>query len=174
MASPINTEQQILAALGGVVGNGFDVAVTPTVTNGAYSAGDIMGALMTFSNVARLVDTTFMLQSAQIAVKTEQATTDFLLVLFNADPSSTTKTDNAAYSLAAADTFKAVCVLSFNSLGSINTDHGTPHTLSVNNLSRVMKPVSGTRDIYGLLIDRTGLTLGSTSDIQVRLSGVGV
>ncbi len=27
---------------------GFDVTVTPTVTSGAYSAGDIMGGLLTF------------------------------------------------------------------------------------------------------------------------------
>ena len=41
----------ILEASGGAAA-GFDVAVTPTVTNGPYSGGDIVGGLMTFTLAA--------------------------------------------------------------------------------------------------------------------------
>lgn len=161
------------ASIGTVNGYGFDAVVAPTVTNGAYTAGDIMGGLLTFT-VARVADEAFIVQSVQVTTKSEQATTNFMLVLFSADPTGTTQTDNAAYSLAVADAFKVEVSLPLNSLGAINTDHGTPHTITVGNLARVMKPVSGAQTILGLLIDNQGLTLTSTSDIQVRLTGTGV
>jgi hypothetical protein len=161
----------LITAVGGyltVRGYGFDVAVTPTVTNGAYSAGDIMGALMTFT-VARANDEPVIITGAQVSCKADVKPA-LTLVLFNADPSSTTKTDNAAWSLNAADAFKVIGSIPF---GSVWTDHGTPNTIRADNLGIVAKPVSGGQAIYGILIDATGVTLTSTSDIQVRLRGLG-
>ena len=146
----------------------FDVAVTPTVTNGAYSAGDIVGALLTFSSVARAADELFIITGAQVMVKAA-VTSSLNLVIFNADPTSTTKTDNAAYSLNAADAFKVVKTIPVSTL----YDHGTPNSYSADGLFIPTTPVSGSRNIYGLLIDGTGWTLTSTGDIQVRLRGVG-
>ncbi|MGE0211817.1 MAG: hypothetical protein AB7S41_09000 [Parvibaculaceae bacterium] len=157
--------------IGGVHGHAFDVAVTPTVTNGAYGAGDIVGGLLTFANVARVNDEAVIITGVQVITKAA-VTPTLTLILFNADPSSTTKTDNAAYSLNAADAFKVIKGIPITTLGSW-TDHGTPNSISVDNLGIVAKPVSGGKDLYGLLIDGTGATLTSTSDIQVRLRGVG-
>lgn len=156
-----------------VGGFGFSVAVAPAVTAGAYSAGDIMGGLLEFDLVTAANDEPFILQAVQIALKAA-VTPSLLLVLFNADPTGTTKTDNAAYSLAAADVFKVVASLPVNALGGYLTDHGTPNTIRVGNLAIPMMPATGTRKIYGLLVDLTGVTLASTSDLQVRLSGTGV
>ncbi len=156
-----------------VGGWGFSVAVAPTVTAGAYSAGDIMGALLEFDLVAPANDEAFILQEVQIALKVA-VTPSFLLVILNADPTGTTKTDNAPYSLAAADAFKVVASLPINALGGYLTDHGTPNTIRLGNLAIPMAPASGTRKIYALLVDLTGVTLSSTSDLQVRLSGTGV
>ena len=89
------------------------------------------------------------------------------LILFNADPDSTTKTDNAAYSLAAADAFKLVAAIPLSSF----YDHGTPNSWRSEGLNIVVAPTA--RALYGLLIDGTGVTLTSTGDIQVRLRGVG-
>lgn len=154
------------------VGYGVDVAVTPTVTNGAYSAGDIMGALMTFP-VSRVADEGILLQRVQVALKAA-VTPSLLLVLFSADPTGTTKTDNAAYSLAAADAFKVIATIPFATLGAYLVDHGTPNTYAVPNLGIPLKPESGGVNIYGLLVDLTGVTLTSTSDVQVRLQGMGL
>lgn len=151
---------------------GFSVAVVPTVTAGAYSAGDIMGALMEFDLVSKSADKPFILQEVQIALLPAVAPS-FLLVIFNADPTNTTKTDNAPYSLNAADTFKVVASLPINALGGYLTDHGTPNTIRVGNLAIPMLPATGTRKIFALLVDLTGVTLTGTSDVQVRLSGTG-
>lgn len=153
---------------------GFSVAVAPTVTNGAYSAGDIVGGLLEFDLVAPAADRPFILQDVQIVVKSA-VVPSLLLVLFNADPTGTTKTDNAAYSLAVADIFKVIAALSMPYLSATGwTDHGTPNSIRAGSLAIPMLPATGTRKIYGLLIDLTGVTLGSTSDLQVRLSGTGV
>jgi hypothetical protein len=154
--------------IGGVHGWAFDVAVTPTVTNGAYSPGDIVGALLTFASVARVNDEAVLITGAQVVSKAA-VTPSLTLILFNADPSSTTKTDNAAYSLNSADAFRVVAAIPLNGGW---TDHGTPNSTRVDNLGIVAKPVSGGRDLYGLLIDGTGATLTSTGDIQVRLRGM--
>ncbi|MGE3875944.1 MAG: hypothetical protein AB7F74_23565, partial [Parvibaculaceae bacterium] len=85
----------------------FESALIPTVTNGAYSGGDIMGGLLLFEDVAREVDEPFFLHQINIALKAA-VTPAFTLHFFGADPSATTKDDNAAYSLNAADVFKHV------------------------------------------------------------------
>lgn len=143
---------------------GFDVTVTPTVTNGAYSAGDIMGALMSFRvgvNNAVIVN--------EIVVMIKAAVTPTLnFVLFTADPSATTQTDNAAYSLNAGDAFKVRKTIPVTTL----YDHGTPNEYSSGQINLVVAPTSGTDKLYGLLIDGTGVTLTSTSDIQVRMTGI--
>lgn len=149
-------------------GYAFDVAVTPTVTNGAYSAGDIIGGLMTFT-VARSQDEPVLISGVQVAIKAA-VTPSLTLVLFNADPTATTKTDNAAYSLNAADTFKVIKAIPIANL----YDNGTPNVYSDDSLAIICAPVSAGRDIYGLLIDATGVTLTSTSDLQVRIRGLGL
>ena len=143
---------------------GFDVTVAPTVTSGAYSAGDIMGALMSFptgSNNAVIVN--------EISVMIKAAVTPTLnFVLFTADPTATTKTDNAAYSLNAADAFKVRKTIPVTTL----YDHGTPNEYSSGGINLVVVPGGGSNVLYGLLVDATGVTLTSTSDVQVRMTGI--
>lgn len=143
---------------------GFDVTATPTVTAGAYSAGDIMGALLTFrtgtANAVLINEVSVMLKVA--------VTPALTLVLFTADPTSTTKTDNAAYSLNAADAFKVRKAIPLSTL----YDHGTPNEYSSGAVNIVATPGGGDDKLYGLLIDATGVTLTGTSDVQVRLAGV--
>jgi hypothetical protein len=145
---------------------GFDVTVTPTVTNGAYSAGDIMGALLSFptgvgNGAAVIVN--------EVSVMIKAAVTPALnFVLLTADPTATTKTDNAAYSLNAADTFKVRKTIPVSTL----YDHGTPNEYSSGGINLVVVPGGGSDILYGLLIDGTGVTLTSTSDVQVRLTGI--
>ena len=157
--------------MGVVSGHGFDLPVQPTVTAGAYSAGDIVGGLLTFS-VAESNNSPVVVTGVEVAIKAA-VTSALKLVLFNANPSSTTTTDNAAYSLSASDVFKVETVIDFLAANAVLTDHGTPNTYSVNGLSIVCSPDRETRAVYALLLDGTGWTLTSTSDIQVRLRGVG-
>jgi hypothetical protein len=151
---------------------GFSVVSAPTVTAGAYSAGEIMGGLMEFE-ICPLNGQEVLLTGIEIGLKAA-VTPSLQLVLFDEDPTSTTKTDNAAYSLAAADVFKVIKSIGLNAFGAILTDHGTPNTISLDGLAIVLRPRPSSKKIYALLIDLTGVTLTSTSDLQVRLRGLGV
>jgi hypothetical protein len=147
-------------------GAGFDVTVTPTVTAGAYSAGDIVGGLMTFA-VAAEEGTNVTLREVQVVIKAAVAP-NLTICVFTSDPSATTKTDNAAYSLNAADAFKLRWAYN---LGSTYIDHGTPNSVNVGQLLVPIKLAAGSINLYVLLTDGTGVTLTSTSDVQVRLAG---
>lgn len=144
----------------------FNASLTPAVTSGAYVANDIMGGLLSFP-VGRLPTSPVLITGGMVVCKAAVAPA-LKLMLFNADPTSTTKTDNAAYSLNAADAFKLIGVIDF---GATWIDHGTPNSVSVTGLQIVGTPTASI--VYGLLIDGTGVTLTSTSDIQVTLSGAG-
>lgn len=154
-------------------GFGFDVVVAPAVTAGAYSAGDIMGGLMTFTVPNAANGGHFLLTELQFAFKAA-VTPSLLGVIFSSDPTNTTKTDNAAYNLNAADAFKVRRALPVNSLGGYLTDHGTPNTITLPGINLVMRADGATRQFYMLLVDLTGVTLASVSDLQVRACGTGV
>lgn len=143
---------------------GFDVIQQPTVTAGAYTAGDIMGALLTFKVGVR---NTVIVNEATVMIKAA-VTPTLNLVLLEGNPSNTTTTDNAAYSLNAADAFKVRKTIPLATL----YDHGTPNEYSSGQVNVVMNPTPDTDFIYGLLIDGSGVTLTSTSDVQVRLTGI--
>lgn len=146
----------------------FEVAVNPTVTNGAYSANDIVGGLLTFSNVARAADEHFIVTGITVICKAA-VLPNWTLILANANFGGSTVTDNSALSLVSAD---ALTVRKTQQVGNL-MDLGTPNVWSVDGLSIVMAPASGTRNIFGLLIDAVGVTLTSTSDISIVLRGVG-
>lgn len=152
------------AAPAQVKGGNFVVSVTPTVTNGAYSAGDIVGALIE-PVLGRAASSYITLQSIIIALKAA-VTSNLTVVIFSADPSSTTKTDNAAYSLNAADAFKVRAVVTSFTL----TDHGTPNTYQANGLNLVLQ-TDASQKIQCLILDGTGFTLTSTSDLQITFTG---
>ena len=142
----------------------FDVVVAPTVTSGAYSAGDIVGALLTFQTG---INKPLIINEVQVMVKAA-VTSSLNLVLLTADPTATTKTDNAAYTLNAADAFKVRKTIPVTTL----YDHGTPNEYTSGDLNIVVRPAEFLGTFYGLLIDGTGWTLTSTSDIQVRVTGI--
>lgn len=154
----------------GIRGHAFDVAHVPVVTAGAYSAGDIVGGLMTFE-VAEAPNVPVIITGIEVAIKAA-ITSSLDLVLFNAKPFNTTTTDNSAYSLSASDVFKVITVVDLSA--ALATDHGTPNTYSLNNLVIVCAPEKDKRCIHALLLDGTGFTPTGTADIQVRLRGVGV
>lgn len=143
----------------------FDVTVTPTVTNGAYSAGDIIGGLITI-DTGISGNKPIIVNEIVVALKAA-VTPSLTAILLEASPASTTTTDNAAYSLNAADVFKVRAAIPISTL----YDHGTPNTYSSGAINRVMGQVPDQRYFYMLLVDATGVTLTSTSDLQVRVTG---
>lgn len=145
---------------------GFSIVTQPTVTSGAYSAGDIMGGLLTFTTGMKanrpliINEVTVMFKSA--------VTPSLNFVLLTDSPTSTTTTDNAAYSLNTADAFKVRKTIAVSTF----YDHGTPNEYSTGAINLIMRPGLDSSNVYGLLIDGTGVTLTSTSDVQVRITGL--
>jgi hypothetical protein len=150
----------------------FNVAVAPAVTAGAYAAGDIIGGLLTFPNVAQAANRLVVINDFQVTFKSN-VTPTLILTLFEEDPAASAKNDNDAYSVVAADAFKVLRTFDFAALGGAYITHGTPKSISINNLGAVIPPVAGGRSVLGLLRTTAGVTLGSVSDMQIRMIGVG-
>ncbi|MER9912810.1 hypothetical protein NKJ71_19480 [Mesorhizobium sp. M0050] len=146
--------------------SGFDVALPLTTTSGAYSANDIVGGLITFP-VGNGSPCVVMVTGAQVGIKAAVTSTLTLLLFDSAPTNGGTTADNAALALAAADVIKLAKAIPVSTL----FDCGTPNAYSADALNVPIRPVDGW-NLYGLLIDGTGFTLTSTTDVTVRLRGV--
>lgn len=148
----------------------FDVKIPLTTTNGAYDAGDVIDTLFEI-DVGAFADRGKILQRASVTLKAA-ITPQLVLSLFDADPTGSGKTNNAAYGVVAADIFKLITSLDFNARSAFLVDHGTPNSYELENLALPFKPASGTHKIFGLLWTKNAVTMTSTSDAHVRVAGV--
>jgi len=145
-----------------IQGQVSDVSVTPTVTAGAYTAGNEVGGLLHFSNVfgaafsGTLTDILVTSKSVQ--------TTGYVLYLFSQNPSHTTWTDKSAPSINAAD---LPYLLGAYTLGAANSGLGTETTNQSNNVNSAIFSVN--QDLYGVLTAVATPTYTSTSDVTVSL-----
>lgn len=140
--------------------------VNPTVsTSPAYSTGDVVGGLMTFTSMTD-ASSSGVVQSARVNTKT-LVTAGLKMYLFHTNPTGSTFTDNAAPSIAAADYNKVFEVVS---LPSPDNGLGTHTIWTANGIGRsFVLPSSGTT-IYGVNIATTGFTLGTTTDLEASIS----
>ena len=156
--------------IGSVSGYGFDVVDTPATTNGAYSAGDMIGGYRTVE-VARANDEAVVITGVQVTFKAA-VQPSVRVIIFGVTPVASLA-DNGVYSLDATDVLKVRKSLSSALLGASYTNHGTPKSISLTPPPFVAKPIAGTKNIGYVLVDDTGVTLTSTADMQVRFSGLG-
>lgn len=144
---------------------GFTVVrdVTPTVeATPDYSTGDVMGGLMTISNAARASGGSGIVNSIVLASKVD-LTVDVDVVLFDANPSGTTFTENAAVAIATTDAAKVIGIVTL----STRHDLGTPVVASGRGLGVPFDAADG-KDIYAVCIARGTINLGTTSDLTFR------
>ena len=139
---------------------------TPTVTAGAYTVGQAVGGLLTFSGLLRSTATTGTLQKALLTFNDTQ-TPVVDLILFNAAPTATTITDHSTFSLAAADVTKVVGVIHITDSSAA----GTPTLAQALQLQLPFIVGTAGASLYGVLVTRAAITLGSTSDVSVALVG---
>jgi|TARA_Y100000310_G_C20681279_1_gene816103 hypothetical protein len=132
--------------------------VTPTVTAGAYSANDVVGALLTFGGLRNGV-----LQSITICDNAAQAV-DYVLVLFESSP--TNIADNATFDIADADLDKIIYQDTLTSADTRQafTDNSY-HFLY--GLTAELWSAGGT--VYGFLVTTGTPTYAATTDITVTL-----
>ncbi len=152
-------------AIGNVGGLTTVISVTPAVQAAAYATGDVIGGKMTLTNALLSVGGSGILQSVQVCSKSD-LTVDLDLIIFSADPSTTTFTENGAVAIDVADVSKVLGRISL----ATRVDLGTPVVAYANNLAL---PVIGdaanlTRNLYACLVARGAYTPASTSDVTVR------
>jgi hypothetical protein len=154
------------AVLQSADGTLVDIAVitqNPTVsTSPAYSAGDVVGTKLTFTNGVLSAGGKAMLQAVTVNCKSAQ-TAALDLILFNDDPAASTFTDNAAVAVAAADWDKVFTVVHITDWANL----GTPSIAQAKNEAFPYTSVAKT--MYGVLVARAAMTLASTSDIRVAV-----
>jgi hypothetical protein len=141
------------------------ITQSPTVTNGAYIAEDVIGGLLTFANAALVSAGSGYVMGVTIMCKSPLTTTTvpaLELALFN--QTFTNVADNGAWAPSDADMANClgtIPISSWNVSGNnvVASRFGLwfPYTLT------------GT-SLFGQLVTHTGVTLTSTSDIQVNLS----
>lgn len=138
------------------------VVVAPTVTAAAYTAGNVVGGLMTFANVFDSANSG-MLQSIRVRSKSVQ-TTPLKLYLFAASPTGT-YTDKTAPAASAAD---ALAIIGPFPLTSADSGLGTETTWVLDAIGAAI--VGASANLYGVLVATGSPTWASTSDISVELT----
>jgi hypothetical protein len=137
------------------------ISQTPTVTAGAYSAGDAVGGLLTFANAARVAGKGGVIKDILIQ---DNAGQDAQLELWLFSETFTAMADNAPWAPSTADLLKKVAVIS--TADGAWFAAGTPSVARVE-CSQVYHCVG--EDLFGQLVTRGTPTFAATDDITVVL-----
>jgi hypothetical protein len=172
IAGYLDTVETLLAAalpagenfIGKIGGDVLTATSTPTVSTSAYASGDVIGSKMTLTGMARVAGGAGIVQSIILNSKSAQ-TGAVDLLLFSADPSSSTFTDNAALSVNAADFDKLIGVAHITDW----TNLGTPSVAQWHTGNLAFDLASGTT-LYAVLVARSTPTLASTSDLKLTVN----
>lgn len=140
------------------------VAVSPAVTAGAYSAGNIMGGIMSFAGLLDAVRFAGILQSITVKFKGTAVTGNVTLSLFKALPSGTYG-DKTAGTWAAAD--MALMIGAYQ----LNAPASPLGAMTIYNLDGIGKAVQGaSQSLYGILTVAGIITPASASDLTVEIA----
>jgi len=150
------------AHVGNIGGEGINVSVSPTVTAGAYSAGDVVGGLLTFANASRVAGEGGVIKNIMIIDDAGQDA-EMELWLFEATVSGIA--DNAAFAPPEADLRSLVAIISTGD-GSWFAC-GTPSVARVEASQRY--ETVGT-SLYGYLVTRGTPTFVATDDVTTIIS----
>jgi hypothetical protein len=142
-----------------------DVAVTPTVTASAYTAGNGIGGIMTFASILAATSFNGILQSITAKFKGVAATGSLEVAIFKASPSNGTYTDKTAPTWNAADMAN---LLGIYTLGVPNSKLGA---MTIYNLDGIGKALVGaSQSLFAVVIVDGTPTPASTSDFTLELS----
>lgn len=143
----------------GLWGNTYGISIVPTVTAGAYAAGNEVGGLLTF-----YVGTGGVLQSIHIDINSVQTAT-FKLYLFGRNPSNTVWTDKSTPSVNALD---APHLAGVYTLSTADSGLGTHSVYNLDGIGKALSSVDG--NVYGVLVTTGTPTFASTTDVKVALA----
>jgi hypothetical protein len=148
----------------GVTGAGTRVTVVPTVTASSYTAGYVVGGIMTFANALN-ASLAGILQNMTLTFKGSIQTTEMDVAIFSASPAGTFA-DHGAPSIATADSAILLGVYQLTNPQSVLGTH------TVYELDGIAKQIVGSStSLYAVVITRsaTAANLASTSDMALSL-----
>jgi hypothetical protein len=135
-----------------------------TLTAGAYAAADTIGAKLTLTSIVPITAGSGTIQSVIVTSKSTQTFSPEVF-FFNADPSSSTFTDNGVFTVNSADMPKLIGVATCDVVKALGT--GSIHQSS--NTGLPFKLASGT-SAYAVIVTRVAVTLASTSDVVLQVN----
>ena len=148
--------------IGSVLGRTSAPSVTPAISTSAYSAGNVVGGLLAFTNAVDAAQSG-LLENATLNILSVQ-TAAFTLYLFSANPSASTFNDKAAPNIAAADVPKLIDAIS---LATPLSGLGTHTLYAADSIGRAV--VLAATTLYAVLITTGTPTFASASDVTVSL-----
>lgn len=140
---------------------GITISQTPTVTAGAYSAGDAVGGLLTFANAARFTGAGGILTDVLIV---DDAGQDVEMELWLFKETFTAISDNDAWAPSEADLENLVAVV--NTADDTWRAAGTPSI--VHHECTIRYDLTGT-SLFGQLVTRGTPTFAATDDVTVKI-----
>ena len=146
-----------------VSSGGTTVSQTPTVTAGAYVAGDAVGGLLTFASAARETGGGGVLKTVVII---DDAGQDEELELWLFNQTFTAMVDNAAWAPSEADLENLVGVISTEDSAQGWLAAGTPSAITIDVATRY--DLTGT-SLFGQLVTRGTPTFAATDDVTVKV-----
>jgi hypothetical protein len=151
-----------------VSAGGFTAAiqVAPTVQAAVYAAGAAIGGLLTFAGAARVAAGSGLAQAATVTFASG-IIPSLDLVLFNATPGGGTITDRVAVAIATADLAKVAGVIHLTDNALLGA--AAPSVVQGETAALPFKLPAGT-SLFGVLVTRTAVSLGSTTDATVTLN----
>lgn len=137
---------------------------TLTVTNGAYTAVDVVGGLITFSNAVREKGGYALIPSVKLS---GVVAIPYNLVFLNADL-ATPAADNAAFAWAAADGAKFLGTVAIAAADYVADSAAAFNSATVRNICLTVKAAATTQDIYAYLV-ATAVTSPGTTTIYLTV-----
>jgi len=164
------TETVTLAAgeahIGEVGCNTTVVSVTPTITAGAYTALDIVGAIQTIAAATRVSGEPTILQSITVTDLGKQSV-ELTIFFFNANPATGTYTDNIALTI--HDTDMALCIGKVKVLAADYSPAAASSVATVANIGLPLMPAA--TSLFAIAqASSSAPTYASTGDLTLRYS----
>ncbi len=142
------------------------IQLTPVVTAGAYAIGASIGGLLTFKYATPTTGGASLAQGASVTFASGVVPTMDLILLSSA-PTGGTITDRTVVAIAPADLPKVIGVLHLTDTTLLGAT--APSVVQATTAVMPFDLVTG-NTVYGVLVTRTAVTLGSATDVVISLN----
>ncbi len=147
--------------IGEIGGNSRSFKIAPTVDTAVYASGDTVGGKLTLTSICRASGQAVTVTALTGVDEGNQKPTGNLLI-FDADPSASTLTDNAAFVLHTNDSAKVIGRINIASSNWVTV--GAAAHLLVSNVGLVLTPASGST-LYAAFVTDGAPDMVGTDDL---------